>query len=41
MTSNTSRAVRAKPLKCVAMCRALLLVINAMSQSERSMEHVG
>ena len=33
---NNSRAVRAKPLKCVAICRALLLVISAMSQSEKS-----
>ena len=41
MTRNNSRAVRAKPLQCVAICRALLLVINAKSQSEKSMEHVG
>ena len=39
--SNNSRAVRAKPLQCVAIYRALLLVINAMSQSEKSMKHVG
>ena len=40
MTSNNSRAVRTKPLQCVAIRRALLLVINAMSQPEKSMEHV-
>ena len=39
--SNNSRAVRAKPLQCVSISRALLLVINAMNQSEKCMEHVG
>ena len=40
MMSNDSRVVRARSLQCVVICRALLLVINAMSQSEKSMEHV-
>ena len=41
MTSNNSRAVRTKPLQCVAIRRALLLAINAISQSEKGVEHVG